>query len=234
MRLLTTLLFVFGFSGGALLWAQRPATELGRPMKLPAVMTGAVAGAQGSKDRQGEEAKYAECDLNDAGQVVGYFGLDLLTSNSFDGLPRDQFDQVLYANAPEQIFLCWQDLVGINLDEETVRLDGDPDGSTTPGVGFGVFTCLPDQPEPENFEDIVSDPCNPRGGADAFAIYYADVSEGPRNYATNPPSYDQLITNGDIGSGQSIQNLFGGGGPLEIFLVPITFDGVDPADQSTV
>jgi len=115
---------------------------------------------------------------------------------------------------PSPIYLCFGDslLVQHNMDAD---LSGDPDGTTTPGIAYGFFTCPPTSTGP-TLQDIIGnalppipgDPCLLPGSANGIYITKA-VPNGGATWFFN--------------SG-ALQTTFNGGQPIKLYFAPITVD----------
>ncbi len=134
------------------------------------------------------------CNLNDAGTLIP--GPATAQSN----------DLTL-----DTLFLCWNDEILIDHNGDQ-RLDGDPDPSTAPGVGYAWYECLPSVDGP-TLGAVAADPClidNPGAPAGAPPFF---VSTGGRRDG------DILFFNQG-----AVQAAFNGGMPYLVWFAPITFD----------
>ncbi len=111
-----------------------------------------------------------------------------------------------------RIFLCAQDRVPLIHNRDAV-LKGDPKPGTTPGIGYGIYTCSPTV-DGTNLSDIASDPCqenDPMPPAPSEFWVIVDGTEG-----------DIMLNN----NGYLNQN-FNHGAPGTWWFAPITFDKLD-------
>ncbi|NBC08392.1 MAG: hypothetical protein GVY26_14455 [Bacteroidetes bacterium] len=149
------------------------------------------------------------CADNDAGTIS--FG-------PFSGQSNDV--------SPDTIFLCFRDSLPVLHNGDFV-LDGDPDPSTAPGVGYAFYDCRPTVDGPD-IGTVLTDPCLNMLDTlyfDGFAFPQPDVglwlasainSDGDITLV-NSGFHQQAYTPGD-----------GNRGPVQLWFAPITLDVFQP------
>ena len=160
-------------------------------------------------------------DCNDAGNLRRFTGFSGESTTFGNNVTAATI--IDYPQRPDTIFLCFDDRFTVQLDNTSPDLSGDPDPSTTPGVGYAFYRCAPTVNGP-NLTDIENDPCVADDGIDPFD----DLAVGiPPLYANGV--YDLVIANDEF-QGFTIPALFPTGGqptPVVLTLAPITYDAVD-------
>lgn len=161
-------------------------------------------------------------ECNDAGDVDQFSGFQMESTSFGDNLMVS--DVRPYTARPDTIFLCAQDLFTVSHLNGSEDLSGDPDGTTTPGVGYAFYRCDPTVTGP-TLTDIVNDPCVADNGLPPFDDLAVAI---PVNYTSG----DYTLTVANDGTGNNtIPALFpmaGQPSPVVLTLAPITFDHVDP------
>ena len=149
------------------------------------------------------------CAENDAGTIS--FG-------PFSGQSNDV--------SPDTIFLCFQDALPVLHNQDFV-LDGDPDPSTDPGIGYAFYDCQPTVDGPD-ISTVLTDPC-----LNTLDPIYFDGFEFPQ---PDPGIWiaSAININGDI---ELLNNGFhqqaytpgdGDRGPVQLWFAPITLDVFEP------
>jgi len=117
-----------------------------------------------------------------------------------NGFSNDVANQVMY--------LCGGDAMQL-VGGRDADLSGDPVPATAPGIAYAFYECPPTISGPTR-DDILTDPC------------LAEV---------NPPAAEGIVAArgnafGDItiNNNGNLQNLFGGGSPVQLWFAPITVD----------
>lgn len=127
------------------------------------------------------------------------------TRGTFTGESNDTDDRIIYLCADDNL-----QLIG-NLDFD---LSGDPEPGTEPGIGYAFYDCPPTEAGP-GLDAILNDPCLTVDPPPAGGLYTARGSSNG----------DILLENNGF-----LQNLFGGGQPVQLWFAPITID--DFADNA--
>ncbi|MEL7160974.1 MAG: cohesin domain-containing protein, partial [Bacteroidota bacterium] len=164
----------------------------------------------------------AKMDCNDAGELEGFTGFQMQSTSFGDNL--GPADVIPFGGQPDTIFLCAQDQFTLNHREGTEDLDGDPDDTSTPGVGYAFFRCTPTTRGP-TIQDIVADACLADNGLPPFDTLAIAV---PTGFDNAVPDYSITVANDGTGN-NTIPALFPVGGapsPVVLTLTPITFDEV--------
>lgn len=160
-------------------------------------------------------------ECNDAGDISQFSGFQMESTSFGDNLPVTATRP--YGARPDTIFLCAQDLFTVGIEPGTFDLNGDPDGSTVPGVGYAFYRCDPTVDGP-TLADIANDPCVADNGVAPFDELAVAI---PGGYLGG----DYTLTVANDGTGNNtIPALFPVGGeptPVVLTLAPITFDHVD-------
>ena len=164
---------------------------------------------------------WQKMDCNDAGDINVFSGF-MMESNSF-GESVAPTDVRPYSARPDTIFLCADDQFTVNIVNGSTVLTGDPNTSTTPGVGYAFYNCAPTQSGP-SLADIAADACVTDNGLDPFDSLTIAV---PVNYETG--DYTLTVANDNVG-GFTIPGLFPNAmaepTPVVLTLAPITFNAV--------
>jgi hypothetical protein len=168
---------------------------------------------------------------NDAGDVNEFSGF-MMRSNSFGDniLPTEVRP---FAARPDTIFLCAGDGFNVDIVPNSFDLSGDPDGNTTPGIGYAFYRCAPTVSGPL-LTQIAADACVANNGLDPFDSLAVAI---PRNYATG--DYTLTVENsGDDVTEPTIMSLFpnmsGNPSPVVLTLAPITFDDANLTNDEPI
>lgn len=166
----------------------------------------------------------AKMDCNEAGEINEFSGF-AMQSNSF-GDNIQATDTRPFAARPDTIFLCAGDGFNVDIAPLSFDLGGDPDGSTTPGIGYAFYRCAPTVSGPL-LTDIANDPCVADNGLDPFDSLAIAV---PDNYLMGDYAL-QVANDGDNFNMATIPSLFAGTDgnptPVVLTLAPITFDAAN-------
>ncbi|MEO6040055.1 MAG: cohesin domain-containing protein [Saprospiraceae bacterium] len=116
----------------------------------------------------------------------------------------------------DTLFLCFGDSIFINHNPDAI-LTGDPDPSTTPGVGWAFYDCTPSVTG-DNLQMVALDPCvllSPTSGLPVLAV--------------GNPQGDVWFFNSGF-----LQTTYNSGQPVLLHFAPITIDsfGIPPTYES--
>jgi hypothetical protein len=173
---------------------------------------------------------WQKMDCNDAGEVNQFSGF-MMESNSF-GSNLTTTDVRPYSARPDTIFLCADDQFTVSHVNGSEDLSGDPNGATTPGVGYAFYNCEPILESGPLLSDIRNDACVADNGLNPFDDLAIAV---PTGYQTG--DYTLTVANDEVG-GFTIPGLFPDAmaqpTPVVLTLAPITFDDVNPVTGEAV
>lgn len=166
------------------------------------------------------EAKLMPC--NDAGTIASFTAFEG-QSNSFNGADFTDELPFSFLAMGDTLFLCSGDQFAV-VHNGDADLSGDPDMSTTPGVGYGAFSCVPAVDGP-TIADIRADPCTSAGGLPPFDQLAIIV---PTGYETGNYAFRVSNTTGASPT-PFFPDASGAPSPVVLTIAPITFDGVETA-----
>lgn len=132
--------------------------------------------------------------MNDAGEIDSF---GPITGQSNDNLMGDT------------IFLCLNDTLAINHDENSADLGTDPNLDTDGGIGYAFYSCPPTATGPDTMA-IGDDPCVLTSTGSNFLVFTGFTRSGDVDF---------------FNSGE-LQTTFFGGGPGIVHFAPITFDSL--------
>jgi len=126
-----------------------------------------------------------------------------------------------------RMFLCAGDRIQLRHDGNAI-FNGDPDPSTTPGIGYAWYACPPDPAisGADELPTIITDPCIfDLVNTPALGVFiYTDDQNGDAIFRNE--AFTQA--NGMV---QTIPEYYNNGDPIEIWFAPITYDRLDAASS---
>ncbi|HHB79612.1 MAG TPA: T9SS type B sorting domain-containing protein [Saprospiraceae bacterium] len=128
-----------------------------------------------------------------------------VTFSNFNGQSNDIWGDP----ATDTIYLCYNDLFNLSISGQD--LSGDPDMTTSAGVGYGFYKNKPIIPGPDLVSVVQDDHYFDFSGTDYLLSTGCDTSGA------------QTFENTGI-----LQGLLNGGAPICIWFAPITYDNLDP------
>jgi len=121
----------------------------------------------------------------------------------------------------ETIYLCFGDSINISDIGAGAMFDGDPNATTQPGVGFAIYDCPPTVDGPNLMtilgDCLIGDPMSE--GEVALSIDFDEPFGGSTTFRNIVQA-----------SGNSFQDEFNNGDPLQWWFAPITFDILEGVD----
>ncbi|MFK7949986.1 MAG: SprB repeat-containing protein, partial [Saprospiraceae bacterium] len=119
------------------------------------------------------------------------------------------------SNSNNVLYLCSGDTLNLTHDGNQ-DVAGDPNPTTTPGVQYAMYTCLPTSTGPTLNSDILLDPCllTTSGGTTPRVAF--NVDGNGNGFLSNATAvYQNILTNEGLAATD------------EIFFAPITVDGIN-------
>lgn len=113
----------------------------------------------------------------------------------------------------DTIYLCLNDTIPLIHNGDQV-LTGDPDPTTSPGVGYSINTCPPTVSGPD-LATVATDPC---------LLFSVDPVTG--NPALVTLAGPDTTGNAVFYNNGEVQGLLNGGNPVQVWFAPITYDSL--------
>ena len=173
------------------------------------------------------DAAYPKMDCDtDAGTITGFRDFEM-QSNSF-GENIQPGDTRSFAEAPDTIFLCFNDRFTVDHAAGSEDLSGDPDPNTGAAVGLGFFECEPTATGP-TITEIRADVCVADNGVEPLGMPLFDRLILAFGLGYEAGDYDLFIAN-NIEAEVTLPQLYNGVNdpdPVVFTLVPTTADDVE-------
>lgn len=119
------------------------------------------------------------------------------------------------SSSTNPLYLCFGDTLNLmhNGDQDVA---GDPDPTTTPGVQYAIYTCLPTSTGPTLNNDILLDPCLITDNTGTVPQIAYNVDGNGNGFLSNSTSvYQNFLTNAGLPALDTL------------FFAPITVDGIN-------